>query len=171
MSLLFDLIGVLGFSCFVLYRHVELRIELEMDRREHYLDESTQKALIHVVEKHLLADHISVILDKGFNELCDEVRLEDLTRLYQMFGRVNQHEGNDAFAQLTKTFVNYINRKGSSIVLNPDQVNIRFFPPSKLVPQLARLDELSCLWPSLPHKTSRLQCSSVHKTRTKTDSP
>ncbi|XP_072902176.1 cullin-4A-like isoform X2 [Hemitrygon akajei] len=68
--------------------HVNKRLEEEMDRVITYLEQSTQKWLVASVEKHLLGEHLTAILQKGLNQLLDENRTADLTLLYQLFSRV-----------------------------------------------------------------------------------
>ncbi len=46
----------------------------------HYLDIGTPKALITVVEKQLLENHVSNILRKGFQPLMNDNRTTDLAR-------------------------------------------------------------------------------------------
>lgn len=45
--------------------HVENRLQNESERVLHYLDPSTKKPLINVVEKQLLEEHIQTIINKG----------------------------------------------------------------------------------------------------------
>uniref|UniRef100_A0A8C9FRH1 Cullin N-terminal domain-containing protein n=1 Tax=Pavo cristatus TaxID=9049 RepID=A0A8C9FRH1_PAVCR len=68
--------------------HVNKRLEEEADRIITYLDQSTQKPLIATVEKQLLGEHLTAILQKGLNHLLDENRIQDLSLLYQLFSRV-----------------------------------------------------------------------------------
>ncbi|XP_054657730.1 cullin-4A isoform X5 [Grus americana] len=68
--------------------HVNKRLEEEGDRVITYLDHSTQKPLIACVEKQLLGEHLSAILQKGLDNLLDENRISDLTQTYQLFSRV-----------------------------------------------------------------------------------
>lgn len=50
--------------------HVEKRLKEELDRINTYLDTTTRKLLISQVETQLLAPHVTVILDKGFESLA-----------------------------------------------------------------------------------------------------
>jgi cullin-4 len=69
-------------------RHVESRLHEESDRVLHYLDSSTKKMLIVLVEKYLLEVHVDAILQKGFSQLMVNHRHEDLRRMYTLFTRV-----------------------------------------------------------------------------------
>ncbi|KGL72508.1 Cullin-4B [Tinamus guttatus] len=67
--------------------HVNKRLEEEADRIITYLDQSTQKPLIATVEKQLLGEHLTAILQKGLNHLLDENRIQDLMCfILQAFG-------------------------------------------------------------------------------------
>lgn len=68
--------------------HVDKRLIEEHERVLHYLDTSTKWQLIHTVEKQLLSEHLSSILQKGLDSLLEENRIKDLTLLYILFNRV-----------------------------------------------------------------------------------
>lgn len=44
--------------------------------------------LVYTVEKQLLSEHLTGILQKGLEQLLEENRLSDLTLLYSLFSRV-----------------------------------------------------------------------------------
>lgn len=68
--------------------HVDKRLLEEQDRVLHYLDSSTKWQLIHTVEKQLLSEHLSSILQKGLDGLLEGNRIKDLSLLYVLFNRV-----------------------------------------------------------------------------------
>ncbi|EDM08876.1 similar to cullin 4A (predicted), isoform CRA_b [Rattus norvegicus] len=96
--------------------HVSKRLEEEADRVITYLDHSTQKPLIACVEKQLLGEHLTAILQKGLEQLLDENRVPDLTQMYQLFSRVKggQHALLQHWSEYIKTF-------GTTIVINPEK--------------------------------------------------
>ncbi|KAK7138028.1 hypothetical protein R3I94_013609 [Phoxinus phoxinus] len=96
--------------------HVNKRLEEEADRVITYLDQSTQKPLIATVEKQLLGEHLTAILQKGLNNLLDENRIQDLSLLYQLFSRVR-----GGVQVLLQHWVEYIKVFGSTIVINPEK--------------------------------------------------
>uniref|UniRef100_A0A8C2F1M3 Cullin-4B n=1 Tax=Cyprinus carpio TaxID=7962 RepID=A0A8C2F1M3_CYPCA len=96
--------------------HVNKRLEEEADRVITYLDQSTQKHLIATVEKQLLGEHLTAILQKGLNNLLDENRIQDLSLLYQLFSRVK-----GGVQVLLQHWVEYIKAFGSTIVINPEK--------------------------------------------------
>ncbi|NWV29028.1 CUL4A protein, partial [Origma solitaria] len=96
--------------------HVSKRLEEEGDRVITYLDHSTQKPLIACVEKQLLGEHLSAILQKGLDNLLDENRISDLTQTYQLFSRV---KGGQQI--LLQHWSEYIKNFGTTIVVNPEK--------------------------------------------------
>ncbi|EDO35660.1 predicted protein [Nematostella vectensis] len=96
--------------------HVDKRLKEEMDRLIHYLDQSTRKPLILCVEKQLLGQHLTSILQKGFDNLMLSNRIADLALMYQLFGRVRK-----GMEELCAAFSGFIKKQGISIVLNPEK--------------------------------------------------
>jgi cullin-4 len=68
--------------------HVRKRLEEEADRVITFLDHSTQKPLAACVEKQLLGEHLTAVLQKGLELLLGENRLPNFTQMYQLFSRV-----------------------------------------------------------------------------------
>uniref|UniRef100_A0A1D5Q2F9 Cullin-4A n=1 Tax=Macaca mulatta TaxID=9544 RepID=A0A1D5Q2F9_MACMU len=96
--------------------HVSKRLEEEGDRVITYLDHGTQKPLIACVEKQLLGEHLTAILQKGLDHLLDENRVPDLAQMYQLFSRVRG--GQQALLQ---HWSEYIKTFGTAIVINPEK--------------------------------------------------
>ncbi|XP_004874660.2 cullin-4B isoform X2 [Heterocephalus glaber] len=96
--------------------HVNKRLDEEADRLITYLDQTTQKSLIATVEKQLLGEHLTAILQKGLNNLLDENRIQDLSLLYQLFSRVR-----GGVQVLLQQWIEYIKAFGSTIVINPEK--------------------------------------------------
>ncbi|XP_007902269.2 cullin-4A isoform X2 [Callorhinchus milii] len=96
--------------------HVNKRLEEESDRVITYLDQSTQKRLVACVEKQLLGEHLTAILQKGLDNLLDENRVADLTLLYQLFSRVK-----GGLQVLLQHWSEYIKTFGTTIVVNPEK--------------------------------------------------
>ncbi|XP_022348158.1 cullin-4B-like [Enhydra lutris kenyoni] len=94
--------------------HIQKLLEEEVDRVRTYLHLNTQKLLIAIVEKQLLGEHLSAVLQKGLCYLLDENRIEDLSLLYQLFSRV------DCGVQvLLQHWIDYIKKFGNGIMTNP----------------------------------------------------
>ncbi|XP_054553730.1 cullin-4B-like [Talpa occidentalis] len=96
--------------------HIKKLLEEELNRVRTYLHMNTQKLLIAIVEKQLLGEHLSKVLQKGLGCLLDESKIEDLSLLYQLFGRVEC-----GVQVLLQHWIGYIKKFGSSIVDNPDK--------------------------------------------------
>uniref|UniRef100_H3G975 Cullin family profile domain-containing protein n=1 Tax=Phytophthora ramorum TaxID=164328 RepID=H3G975_PHYRM len=95
--------------------HVEKRLHEENERVNHYLDASTKKQLISVVENKLLKPHVVTLLERGFETLMEEGRIEDLKRMYALLARV------DAINDLKTAFSGYIQKNVSKLVMDDKQ--------------------------------------------------
>lgn len=96
--------------------HVDKRLQEENERLLHYLDASTKCSLIHTVEKQLLSEHITSILQKGLSGLLDENRISDLSLLYNLYNRIKC-----GLIELCQNFNSYIKKKGKTIVIDPEK--------------------------------------------------
>uniref|UniRef100_G3PRL7 Cullin-4A n=1 Tax=Gasterosteus aculeatus aculeatus TaxID=481459 RepID=G3PRL7_GASAC len=96
--------------------HVAHRLEEENDRIMSYLDQSTQKPLINCVEKQLLGEHITAMLQKGLRTLLDENRVTELGLLYQLFSKVK-----GGLPTLLQFWRDYIKSFGGEIVCTPEK--------------------------------------------------
>nr|XP_020461524.1 cullin-4A [Monopterus albus] len=96
--------------------HVAHRLEEENDRIVSYVDQSTQKPLISCVEKQLLGEHMTSILQKGLNTLLDENRVTELALLYQLFSKVK-----GGLPTLLQFWRDYIKSFGGEIVCTPEK--------------------------------------------------
>nr|XP_057944597.1 cullin-4A [Doryrhamphus excisus] len=96
--------------------HVARRLEEENDRIVSYLDQSTQKPLISCVEKQLLGEHMTAILQKGLSVLLDENRVTELALLYQLFSKVK-----GGLPTLLQFWRDYIKSFGGEIVCTPEK--------------------------------------------------
>uniref|UniRef100_A0A671TJ43 Cullin 4A n=1 Tax=Sparus aurata TaxID=8175 RepID=A0A671TJ43_SPAAU len=96
--------------------HVARRLEEENDRIMSYLDQSTQKPLINCVEKQLLGEHMTAILQKGLGTLLDENRVTELTLLYLLFSKVK-----GGLPTLLQFWRDYIKSFGGEIVCTPEK--------------------------------------------------
>uniref|UniRef100_A0A8C7IKL8 Cullin 4A n=1 Tax=Oncorhynchus kisutch TaxID=8019 RepID=A0A8C7IKL8_ONCKI len=96
--------------------HVAHRLEEENDRVISYLDQSTQKPLISNVEKQLLGEHMTAILQKGLSILLDGNRVMELALLYQLFSKVK-----GGLPTLLQHWRDYIKSFGGEIVGTPEK--------------------------------------------------
>lgn len=72
--------------------------------------------LIFTVEKQLLSEHLTGILQKGLDALLEENRLSDLSLLYSLFSRVK-----NGTVELCLNFNAFIKKKGRTIVIDPEK--------------------------------------------------
>ncbi|CAB1327449.1 unnamed protein product [Coregonus sp. 'balchen'] len=90
--------------------------ERDNDRVISYLDQSTQKPLISNVEKQLLGEHMTAILQKGLSILVDGNRVMELALLYQLFSKVK-----GGLPTLLQHWRDYIKSFGGEIVGTPEK--------------------------------------------------
>lgn len=97
-------------------KHVDKRMAEENERLLHYLDQCTRLQLIFTVERQLLAEHITGILQKGMEHLLGENRIADLTLLYSLFSRVK-----NGTVELCASYNAFIKTKGKTLVIDPEK--------------------------------------------------
>ncbi|XP_015916458.1 cullin-4B [Parasteatoda tepidariorum] len=97
-------------------KHVDRRLNEEWERLLQYLDQATKKPLIQCVEKQLIGEHLTAILQKGLDQLLTERRIPDLKLMYDLFSRVK-----NGLPQLCSHFNQYIKKQGKVIVSNPEK--------------------------------------------------
>lgn len=93
----------------------------------HYLDPSTKWSLIHTVEKQLLSEHLTTMLQKGMDSLLEENRVSELALLYTLVTRIKK-----GLQELCTHFNTYIKVR-SHTNFNTFQVQFRFFIIRSLV--------------------------------------
>ncbi|KAI9206906.1 Cullin family-domain-containing protein [Polychytrium aggregatum] len=80
-----------------------------------YLDEATRRTLIAVPESELIEKYAQLIVDKGFDQLMEKRRHDDLKLMYQLLVRV------DGLECLKRNFSNYIRSYGTAIISDPSK--------------------------------------------------
>mmetsp|Transcript_17124 Transcript_17124/g.35635 ORF Transcript_17124/g.35635 Transcript_17124/m.35635 type:complete len:718 (-) Transcript_17124:1587-3740(-) len=101
--------------------HVENRITQENERVNFYLDPFTRKALIPCVHSTLIAPHVSVILEKGFDAICNDHRVEDLSRMYNLLRAVSDSSQDSPLMQMKASFSAYIKRVGGNMIMDTEK--------------------------------------------------
>ncbi len=66
----------------------------------------------------MLAPHVSLLLERGFDELANENRIEDLHRLFELFSRVQR------LPLLKSSWSKFIVSRGSAIVNDESPTSI-----------------------------------------------
>lgn len=95
--------------------HVDRRIFEAVEMTTKCLDVSTKRALLDIVEQHLLKPHVTTLLERGFKALMDDNRREDLRRMFCLFERVK------ALDLLKAGWSMYIKQMGESLMSNLSQ--------------------------------------------------
>ena len=68
--------------------YIDKRLAEENERVMYYLDSSKKLQLIVTVERQLITEHVTGILQRALGALVEENRIPDLTLIYQLFSRV-----------------------------------------------------------------------------------
>ncbi|CAK4782840.1 unnamed protein product [Aphanomyces euteiches] len=120
--------------------HVEKRLAEENARLASVMDGNvvTKKAILQVVETQLLSPHVSILLERGFDELASAKRLDDLHRMFELFARVQQ------LPLLRTSWSKYISSRGTAIVndTSPTSVEIEKGMVSTLLGFKSDLDDI-----------------------------
>eukprot|EP01084_Bolivina_argentea_P265266 449559_1 len=75
-----------------------------------YLDSKTQRYLSIAIEQQMINKHSKFILEKGFNNMCNQMKINDLRHLYKLFVNVNK------LSQIKKYFNLYSQNNGLNII-------------------------------------------------------
>ena len=102
-------ISIMGISEYLSY--IEKRLNEENERLLSYLDHSTSKKLIPIVEKELIQNHLDKLFNMNFEHLIDEHQLDFLRLAFNLSSRVP-----DGSNKLCNQFNQYIKTKGKAIV-------------------------------------------------------
>jgi len=95
-------------------RLVETSLQDESSRSSVYLVSSTLRPLLRAIDTHLLAAHLTALIDQGMAPLIVQNRREDLQKLYKFSGRVGRS------AEVRVAFGQYCTEKARFIVGNKD---------------------------------------------------
>eukprot|EP01119_Soliformovum_irregulare_P018177 TRINITY_DN5521_c0_g1_i1.p1 TRINITY_DN5521_c0_g1~~TRINITY_DN5521_c0_g1_i1.p1 ORF type:complete len:734 (+),score=232.83 TRINITY_DN5521_c0_g1_i1:107-2308(+) len=107
-------------SCPDYLRKVEARIKEELDRVAHYLDPLTEPKIKDVVERELIAAHMRTLAEmeqSGVVAMLRDDKVEDLKRMYNLFGRVSQ-----GHAIMRDIMSNYIRETGKTLIMDEEKL-------------------------------------------------
>mmetsp|Transcript_16264 Transcript_16264/g.31787 ORF Transcript_16264/g.31787 Transcript_16264/m.31787 type:complete len:798 (-) Transcript_16264:267-2660(-) len=116
--------------------HVEKRIDDEKRRVAMYLSQETRRPLVSAVEVGLIQPFVSKLLEKGLDTLVSKLDMEELSRMFRVFGRVR-----DGLPKMQKAFHNHI-KKAGGFVVNPKRLTKKMTPreaweeEKKIIPNL-----------------------------------
>lgn len=100
-------------------RKVETRINEEMARVEHYLDDSTEPKIKEVVEKELISSHMKTLIEmegSGCISLLKDDKMDDLSRMYDLFARVSS-----GLPFMKDKISEHVRATGKSLVTDPEK--------------------------------------------------
>merc|ERR1711892_1050826 len=107
--------GVKSNSASVYIKKVEQRIIEESERAKHYLDPSSEKRIVAVIEQELIQKHLKTIVEmenSGVVYMLKNQKVDDLHAMYKVLNRVEK-EGVDAMKQAASS---YLREQGMAIV-------------------------------------------------------
>lgn len=105
-------------SASVYIKKVEQRIEEESERAKHYLDESTEKKIVAVVEEELISRHMKTIVEmenSGVIHMLKANKIEDLSCMYKLFTRVDH-----GLSTIITCISAYLREQGKALVTEGD---------------------------------------------------
>ncbi|XP_031573108.1 cullin-3-like [Actinia tenebrosa] len=105
-------------SASIYIQKVEQRINEESERAKHYLDPSTEEAIVKVVEEELIRKHMKTIVDmenSGVIHMLKHNKIDDLARMYRLFSRVK-----DGLKTICDCMRGYLREQGKAIMADED---------------------------------------------------
>ncbi|KAK7080376.1 Cullin-3 [Halocaridina rubra] len=101
-------------SASVYIKRVEARILEEAERAKHYLDESTERRIVEVVEEELIKKHMKTIVEmenSGVVHMLKNNKTEDLACMYKLMSRVN-----DGLRAVAECVSQHLREQGKALV-------------------------------------------------------
>ncbi|RDD40923.1 Cullin-3-B [Trichoplax sp. H2] len=99
-------------------KKVEGRLNEEAERAAHYLDKSTEKRIVRVVEAELIEKHMKTVIEmenSGLVSMLRNAKIDDLARMYSMMNRV--HGGIELMCDCMGV---YLKSQGKALVNDDD---------------------------------------------------
>lgn len=107
------------YQIFQYMKHVSRRLHQERERIQNYLDKKTEPFLLKIVYRQFIEKHVDDILTKGFDDLLENNKYEELSLIYTLFEKIE-----NGIASLVKYFQKYIISKGAFITNVQNDKNI-----------------------------------------------
>mmetsp|Transcript_663 Transcript_663/g.868 ORF Transcript_663/g.868 Transcript_663/m.868 type:complete len:762 (-) Transcript_663:538-2823(-) len=100
-------------TCPEYLKKVERRLQEEKARSQHYLDSSSEKELLSLVEKELIEKHHKTLVEcnTGCFDMFENKKLEDLQRMFRLFSRVPS-----TLKEVRDELIRYIKEDGEQLV-------------------------------------------------------
>eukprot|EP01117_Protostelium_nocturnum_P004480 TRINITY_DN1616_c0_g1_i1.p1 TRINITY_DN1616_c0_g1~~TRINITY_DN1616_c0_g1_i1.p1 ORF type:complete len:736 (-),score=230.04 TRINITY_DN1616_c0_g1_i1:109-2316(-) len=106
-------------TCSDYMKKAEERIKEEMERVTHYLDPSTEPKLKETVERELISTHMKTLSEmeqSGIISMLQDDKVEDLKRMYHLFGRVAQ-----GHAIMCDHIGKYVRNTGRALIMDEEK--------------------------------------------------
>lgn len=111
-------------------KKVEQRIMEESERAKHYLDESTEREIVAVVEQELITAHMRTIVEmenSGVVYMLKNQKIDDLACMYKLFSRVP-----DGLQAILTCVSDYLREQGKGLVTEDENSDAVTFVQSLL---------------------------------------
>ncbi|KAK9882645.1 hypothetical protein WA026_022514 [Henosepilachna vigintioctopunctata] len=100
-------------------KYVSFRLNEEEERGNNYVNGNTKFAMVDIIQKRLISEHVIEILDAGFEKLIEDENYNDLSLLYSLIRQIF-----DGYNHLSNYFVDYVMKIGNTIMNLPDTQTI-----------------------------------------------
>jgi len=97
--------------------HAERRFAQENERVDSYLEHRMRKELLSTVQRRLVADHTAALVERGFDGLLRQQRVQDVRRMHALFSLPEV----SGVRTLRSAFSSYIKRTGMELVTHEDR--------------------------------------------------
>ncbi|KAL5231055.1 hypothetical protein ABZP36_029831 [Zizania latifolia] len=107
-------------TCGEYLKKAQQRLDEEVERVSQYMDAKTDDKITAVVVKEMLANHMQRLIlmeNSGLVNMLVEDRLEDLTRMYNLFQRV--HDGHST---IKSVMTSHVKETGRNMVTDPERL-------------------------------------------------
>ncbi|XP_020102129.1 cullin-1-like [Ananas comosus] len=105
---------ILEKSCLDYIRNAEECLKIEKDRVAHYLHYYSGEKLLKKVQRKLLIEHASQLLENeyfGFRALLRDEKVDDLSRMYRLFSKIT-----NVLEQVSEMFKQHVVAEGTALV-------------------------------------------------------
>ncbi|KAL0358075.1 UNVERIFIED_CONTAM: Cullin-3A [Sesamum calycinum] len=106
-------------DCADYLKKAERRLNEEIERVSHYLDAKTEAKITNVVEKEMIANHMTRLVhmeNSGLVKMLGDDKSEDLARMYNLFRRVP-----DGLSTIRDVMTSHIRDTGKQLVTDPEK--------------------------------------------------
>ncbi|KAG8086869.1 hypothetical protein GUJ93_ZPchr0010g7500 [Zizania palustris] len=127
-------------TCGEYLKKAQQRLDEEAERVSQYMDVKTDDKITAVVVKEMLANHMQRLIlmeNSGLVNMLVEDRLEDLTRMYNLFQRV--HDGHST---IKSVMTSHVKETGRNMVTDPERLKDPVYFVQKLLNEKDKYDSI-----------------------------